>query len=509
MSDLAALLAGLSPAEQAQLRASIASGGAGNGGSFGDLLNYAGSLGGSGFAPQPGQGGPRSLSPHAYQAQQSQNTTVNVNNQAALPPPPDLGGAGGEPLPEPGSAAERGYIFANALPGMATGLSRLRPGASLGETLNAGLGGLLQGMGSVKSGLRQERREERQDAQTTLQNALKMDELKRQQEERDHVEKAIAGMSPEEQQKFRLLRGIGANEQAAGLVAPPQMTLYQAEQVRLEEAAIAQRQAELAQAGQPTWYQKASIALERDQLNAAKNQPRAASWETVQDPNNPNLSMIIDKNTMQPVMGPDGQPLRPAATRDTGAGIKNAKDLRDALDRQTGEAKQAATAYRKVENAFALDSGPGDIAGIFGFMKSIDPTSTVREGEFATAENSGGISETWRNWYNKTVRGERLPPAVRTQILGASASQVKAYQPAYDQTTRNFAALAEAQGVDPSQVVMPFDWPSMGAEQFQPLPSGGMAQTGPGLISSATAAPATPARAPVSAKKIISDVFGD
>jgi hypothetical protein len=129
MSDIAALLAGKPPAEQARLRAQIASGGAGNGGSFGDLLGYLGYLGAgsSGFAPQPGQGGPRSLSPHAYQApsQQSQNTTVNVNNQGA-PPPPDLGGAGGKPLPEPGSSAERGHVFMNALPGIAQGLARVR-----------------------------------------------------------------------------------------------------------------------------------------------------------------------------------------------------------------------------------------------------------------------------------------------------------------------------------------------------------------------------------------------
>jgi hypothetical protein len=206
MSDLAALLAGLSPAEQAELRASIASGGAGNGGSFGDLLGYLN--GGSGFAPQPGQGGPRSLSPHAYQAQQSQNTTVNVNNQAALPPPPPLGGSGGEPLPEPGSREESWYTLRNALPGMAQGLTRLRPGASLGETLNAGLGGLLQGMGGVKAGLRQERREERQDAQTTLMNAIKMDELKQQQKGRDAAEAHIAGLEqtdPEQAARLRLM----------------------------------------------------------------------------------------------------------------------------------------------------------------------------------------------------------------------------------------------------------------------------------------------------------------
>jgi hypothetical protein len=219
--------------------------------------------------------------------------------------------------------------------------------------------------------------------------------------------------------------------------------------------------------------------------------------------------MYVDQNTGEPIMM-GGEIMRPASQRDAGVGFNQAKDLRAAYDKQNSEVVAVTTAYRKIENAFAEDSGAGDIAGIFGFMKALDPTSTVREGEAASAENSAGVSETWRNLYNKALKGERLSPTARKQMLSAASSQMRAYRPRYDETRKTYTDLANSFGVEPDQVVTPLEWPRAPTDEvFQPLPAGGMGQTGPGIISSATAAPATPARAPVSAKKIISDVFGD
>jgi len=49
-----------------------------------------------------------------------------------------------------------------------------------------------------------------------------------------------------------------------------------------------------------------------------------------------------------------------------------------------------------------------DIALIFAFMKTLDPGSTVREGEFATAANAGGIPDRIVATYNKALKGEFL-----------------------------------------------------------------------------------------------------
>ena len=69
-----------------------------------------------------------------------------------------------------------------------------------------------------------------------------------------------------------------------------------------------------------------------------------------------------------------------------------------------------------------IKSGPASIALVFKFMKALDPTSVVREGEFATAENSAGIPESISNTYNKLIRGERLGDLQIKQFIETAQS---------------------------------------------------------------------------------------
>lgn len=110
--------------------------------------------------------------------------------------------------------------------------------------------------------------------------------------------------------------------------------------------------------------------------------------------------------------------------------------------------------YEKIRSSAALDSGPGDISTIFAYMKMLDPTSVVREGEFATAENSGGVGEQISNLYNRVLSGERLTPELRRQFL-ASADQI------YKETAQNltdtnsqFSSRATGWNVDPNRFII-------------------------------------------------------
>ena len=110
--------------------------------------------------------------------------------------------------------------------------------------------------------------------------------------------------------------------------------------------------------------------------------------------------------------------------------------------------------YEKIKSSASLDSGPGDISTIFAYMKMLDPTSVVREGEFATAENSGGVGEQISNLYNRVLSGERLTPELRRQFL-ASADQI------YKETAQNltdtnsqFSSRATGWNVDPNRFII-------------------------------------------------------
>ena len=74
----------------------------------------------------------------------------------------------------------------------------------------------------------------------------------------------------------------------------------------------------------------------------------------------------------------------------------------------TQDTKLIRNTAQDLEKLSKIKSGPASIAMVFKFMKALDPTSVVREGEFLTAENSSGVPEKIRNTYNKVMNGEKL-----------------------------------------------------------------------------------------------------
>lgn len=124
-------------------------------------------------------------------------------------------------------------------------------------------------------------------------------------------------------------------------------------------------------------------------------------------------------------------------------------------------------------------SGASDMALIYSFMKLNDPGSTVREGEYATAENTGGVSDKLRSMYNKAISGEKLSPEVRKQFFeqakGLAASQIDT-QKAIDERYRSIATTG---GVNPDLVINP-NYAKLGSE-LRPPPKANAAA--PGMAS--------------------------
>jgi hypothetical protein len=83
--------------------------------------------------------------------------------------------------------------------------------------------------------------------------------------------------------------------------------------------------------------------------------------------------------------------------------------------------------YRDVRSSYARvlaseETAAGDISLVFGFMKMLDPGSVVREGEFATAENAGGVPDRVINLYNRLRSGERLNTDQRNMFKSQAKS---------------------------------------------------------------------------------------
>lgn len=110
----------------------------------------------------------------------------------------------------------------------------------------------------------------------------------------------------------------------------------------------------------------------------------------------------------------------------------------------------------KVKAGAAMDSAAGDISMIYAVMKAYDPGSTVREGEFATAQNAGGIPQRMLAVYNKAISGERLTPVARADFLKSAEAAHAATESAAQKVIHGFTSSATARGLN-ARDVFPLD----------------------------------------------------
>lgn len=108
--------------------------------------------------------------------------------------------------------------------------------------------------------------------------------------------------------------------------------------------------------------------------------------------------------------------------------------------------------FEKIKKAAESPSAAGDISMIFSYMKMLDPGSTVREGEFANAQNAAGVDDRIKNMYNKVISGERLNNQQRADFVNQSQNALSAQRKGYDSEKTKYEDLAKLYKVDPQFV---------------------------------------------------------
>lgn len=131
--------------------------------------------------------------------------------------------------------------------------------------------------------------------------------------------------------------------------------------------------------------------------------------------------------------------------------------LRQRYDAEVQPAIDAIQGYKKVLQAVRTGSPAGDVAMVFAFMKTLDPTSTVREGEQATVQNSGTIPQTILNTYNQLITGNgRMSPEQRIQFANAAYQQVQVAAQRAAQLNERYGGMARDYGYNPGHVIQNF-----------------------------------------------------
>lgn len=181
-----------------------------------------------------------------------------------------------------------------------------------------------------------------------------------------------------------------------------------------------------------------------------------------------------------------------AIIKQTGQGGDN-KELFEREKQVRKEYTDLTKDYRTVAQAFdrvaaSQDTGPGDIALIFNYMKMLDPGSTVREGEFSTAQNSGGIPTAIRNTYNQAVAGERLTAEQRASFKSQAEDLFAAAAKSEERARASLMPVIKQYGLDANQI---FGAPGESQEEVE----AGIPQsfiTNQNVTNAATAAGVTP-----------------
>jgi hypothetical protein len=210
------------------------------------------------------------------------------------------------------------------------------------------------------------------------------------------------------------------------------------------------------------------------QLEAAKNsgdEGMAATYGSALEQLNTNPEMGLNAIaatsafTMMELKGTEY-----VAGIDKALGVGQGGDNKEVFEREKQIRKEYTDLtkdYRTVAQAFdrvaaSQDTGPGDIALIFNYMKMLDPGSTVREGEFSTAQNSGGIPTAIRNIYNQAVAGERLTAEQRASFKSQAEDLFAAAAKSEERARASLMPVIKQYGLDANQI---FGAPSEAEEE--------------------------------------------
>jgi len=115
------------------------------------------------------------------------------------------------------------------------------------------------------------------------------------------------------------------------------------------------------------------------------------------------------------------------------------------------------TNINKVIEGAAADNAAGDHAVIFGYLKILDPNSTVREGEFLTVEQSRGLTDNVKALFEKTRTGNRLTPEQRREFTDGAINGFQTQQASLDAYREQIGDIAKKKGIDQENIFIDSD----------------------------------------------------
>ena len=135
--------------------------------------------------------------------------------------------------------------------------------------------------------------------------------------------------------------------------------------------------------------------------------------------------------------------------------LSDVSGMRKEFTRLSAKFIEARDAFRTIQAAADNPDAVGDLALIFAYMKVLDPGSTVRSDEFATAQNAAGVPDQIRNLFNSLRSGERVS-VNRQDFVDRAGDFFRVHQRNQLSIEEQFRRIAFDAGMDPDDVVLDF-----------------------------------------------------
>jgi hypothetical protein len=128
--------------------------------------------------------------------------------------------------------------------------------------------------------------------------------------------------------------------------------------------------------------------------------------------------------------------------------------LRDEYVKITKLPNEAISNYRSMRDIAQDGTGASDVALGFAFFKTIDPTSTVREGEYAQIGKSMGLPSQAVAELSRISNGERLTPEARQNLVNVAKKYADSAKAQIDRANAEYNRLAKSYNLEAQRVVI-------------------------------------------------------
>jgi len=155
-----------------------------------------------------------------------------------------------------------------------------------------------------------------------------------------------------------------------------------------------------------------------------------------------------------------GEPIEPIGSK-IKRGQENTLFGNYTKDKSVQGFNQSSTQLQKMLTSFEQGTGAGDVAGIFAFMKTLDPDSVVRESEFQVAEGTGGaklasFEKAFQLW-KKARKGQRLTQREKDNFKSAAIGFYEGELSSLDNLRGAYEGVIQNQNLDSTNIFVDND----------------------------------------------------